>query len=593
MPNVALNRDKLFAALNQTFTDAEFDELCFQFGIELDEVTTEKAVAKREKGDAAVEEPGNDDVIYKIDVPANRYDILCLEGLSRALNVFRRKAEPPKFAVKPAVPGTRMHVKAETGRIRPFVVCAVLRNIKFDETSYNSFIELQEKLHQNICRKRTLVAIGTHDLDTLEGPFTYEALPPPEIRFKPLNKETEVDGNGVMELYKNDAKMKQYLPIISHSPVFPVIFDAKRRVLSLPPIINGDHSKISLDTKNVFIECTATDLTKAHVVLNVIIAAFSQYCAVPFEVEAVDITYSDGRTARTPDLSSRTLDCDVSYITDGIGVTLPAQQIADCLYRMQLPTEVLDGGHKLRVTVPPVRADVLHACDVLEDVAIAYGYDNIPESLPETVTIGRQQPLGQLTDLLRYEMAMCGYTEVLTFGLCSHDDNWNSIKRVDDGQTAVVLSNPKTADFQECRTNLLQGLLKTLQCNRGAALPISIFEISDIVRLDQSNSVGAHNRRQLSAIYTNTNYSGFEVIHGLLDRLMLVLNVPRASGPNALDGYSIAPSKDGAYFPGRRASVMYKGKCIGVLGVIHPDVVKAFELTFPASAIELDIEPFL
>lgn len=36
-----------------------------------------------------------------------------------------------------------------------------------------SFIDLQDKLHQNICRRRTLVAIGTHDLDTIQGPFTY------------------------------------------------------------------------------------------------------------------------------------------------------------------------------------------------------------------------------------------------------------------------------------------------------------------------------------------------------------------------------------------------------------------------------------
>jgi phenylalanyl-tRNA synthetase beta subunit len=66
-------------------------------------------------------------------------------------------------------------VKPETALIRPFVVCAVLRGVTFNESRYNSFIDLQDKLHQNLCRKRTLVAIGTHDLDTLQGPFTYEA----------------------------------------------------------------------------------------------------------------------------------------------------------------------------------------------------------------------------------------------------------------------------------------------------------------------------------------------------------------------------------------------------------------------------------
>ena len=74
-----------------------------------------------------------------------------------------------------------------------------------------------------------------------------------------------------------DQKLKHYLHIIRDSPVYPVIYDSKRRVLSLPPIINGDHSKISLETKNVLIECTATDLQRAKIVLDTMVAMFSGY----------------------------------------------------------------------------------------------------------------------------------------------------------------------------------------------------------------------------------------------------------------------------------------------------------------------------
>jgi len=96
----------------------------------------------------------------------------------------------------------------QTSSIRPFVVAAVLRDITFTEQSYQSFIDLQEKLHQNVCRKRTLVAIGTHDLDTLEGPFTYEALRPEDIKFKPLNQATEMTGPELMEHYSVRARLK-------------------------------------------------------------------------------------------------------------------------------------------------------------------------------------------------------------------------------------------------------------------------------------------------------------------------------------------------------------------------------------------------
>merc|ERR1712054_693822 len=151
--------------------------------------------------------------------------------------------------------------------IRPFVVAAILRNISFDKQRYKSFIDLQERLHQNLCRKRTLVAIGTHDLDTLCPDFTFEAMPPKLIKFAPLKHQAHevFDAVELFEYYKsNEAgrQLRKYLPIIENSCVYPVVLDANRTVCSLPPIINGAHSAITLETKNVFIECTATDLTK-------------------------------------------------------------------------------------------------------------------------------------------------------------------------------------------------------------------------------------------------------------------------------------------------------------------------------------------
>ncbi|CAI8007642.1 Phenylalanine--tRNA ligase beta subunit, partial [Geodia barretti] len=191
MPTIAVPRDALFEALGKTYTDEEFDELCFDFGIELDEVTSEKEMLIREMGEEKAEandQKASEQVIYKIDIPANRYDLLCMEGLVRGLLVFLRKIEAPVYkAVLPSRPH-RLLVKPATAQVRPFVVAAILRNIAFTQASYNSFIDLQDKLHQNIGRKRSLVAIGTHDLDTLKGPFTYEALPPEQIKFVPLNQ---------------------------------------------------------------------------------------------------------------------------------------------------------------------------------------------------------------------------------------------------------------------------------------------------------------------------------------------------------------------------------------------------------------------
>jgi phenylalanyl-tRNA synthetase beta chain len=78
----------------------------------------------------------------------------------------------------------------------------VLRGIKFTQERYDSFIALQDKLHQNLCRQRTLVSMGTHDLDTVKGPFTYEALSPEDIVFAPLNQEKVMNGKELMEFYE-------------------------------------------------------------------------------------------------------------------------------------------------------------------------------------------------------------------------------------------------------------------------------------------------------------------------------------------------------------------------------------------------------
>lgn len=590
MPIISVGRDRLFKVLGKTYSQEQFEELCFDFGIELDDVTTEKAIIRKEKH---LDEEATDDeeVIYKIEIPANRYDLLCLEGLAQALRIFIGKDEVPDYKVRdlPVSSMLKMHVKPETSRIRPFIVCAVLRGITFDDARYNSFIDLQDKLHQNLCRKRTLVAIGTHDLDTLEGPFTYEALAPCQIKFVPLKQEKEFRAVELMEYYKSDMKLKKFLHIIENSSVFPVIYDSKRTVLSLPPIINGAHSAITLKTKNVFIECTGTDLTKAKIVLNTMVTMFSMYCETKFEVEPVEVISPDEKSVIYPDLSIWNLEIDLPYISRSIGVPLKENEVISLLAKMQLSAK--SQNSKIRVSVPPTRSDILHKCDVMEDVSIAYGFNNIPKTKPKSLTQGKQHPLNHLSDLIRSEIAMAGFTEVLTWILCSYEENFSMVNRKDDKKTAVVIGNPRSSEFEVARTSLLPGILKTMGHNKDHPRPIKIFEVGDIVVLDDQKDVGAANQRRLAALYCNSN-SGFEIIHGLVDRIMEVVGVPFVTvGDDS--GYYIRPSHEPEFFPGRQASIIFKGKSIGAFGIVHPEVLARFDIPDPCSMLEINIQPFL
>ncbi|XP_029372845.1 phenylalanine--tRNA ligase beta subunit [Echeneis naucrates] len=589
MPTVGVKRDLLFKALGRTYTDEEFDELCFEFGLELDEITSEKEIISREQGDSKAS-GASDIILYKIDVPANRYDLLCLEGLVRGLQVFKNKLEAPRYRRVSPVNGEpqKLIITKETAAVRPFAVAAVLRNITFTQERYDSFIELQEKLHQNICRKRSLVAIGTHDLDTISGPFTYTAKAPGDICFRPLNQTKEYTATQLMSLYKTDSHLRHYLHIIEDKPVYPVIYDSNGIVLSMPPIINGDHSKITLKTKNVFIECTATDVTKAKIVLDMMVTMFSEYCSQPFTVEEAEVVYPDGKTCVYPELAYRTERLSSEFINCKVGINESTEKIAQLLTRMCLRSRATGVGDEIEVEIPPTRSDVIHACDIMEDAAVAYGFNNITRTTPRTYTVAHQFPLNKLTELLRQDLAAAGFTEALNFALCSQEDIADKLGKKISETKAAHISNPKTAEFQVARTTLLPGLLKTIAANRKMPLPLKLFEISDVVLQDETKDVGARNSRRFCAVYYNKS-PGFEVIHGLLDRTMQLLDVKSARG----EGYHIQAADDPTFFPGRCAEIFVQGKSVGRLGVLHPDVINRFELTMPCSALEMDVEPFL
>ncbi|KAJ1964666.1 phenylalanine--tRNA ligase subunit beta [Dipsacomyces acuminosporus] len=582
MPTVTIDKKDLFDYLDNKYNTDQFRELCFEFGIELEEDTSEE-------GELAEGERAQ----LKIDIPANRYDLLCFEGLSRALGIFLGREKTPQYKVVPVDKPQRITVAKECSQVRPFVVGAILRGVKLTQDRYQSFIDLQDKLHNNLCRKRTLVSIGTHDLDTVQGPFTYEARKPEDIRFVPLNQTEEMGGRRVLEFYESDLHIKKFLHIIRDSPVYPVIYDSNRTVMSLPPLINSEHSKITLDTKNIFIEITATDLTKVSIVLNIVLTMFSVYCAEPFTVEPVEVVYPDGKSVVYPDLEPRSIKTTRKYLNGIVGISQTNDQIVDLLKKMSLDAAVESEG-EISVKLPPTRPDILQECDIAEDLGIAFGYNKIPRALNNAATVGKAFPLNKLSDLIRKEIAMAGWTEALTLSLCSHDENFKFLRREDKGDEAVVLANPKTIEYQVCRSTLLPGLLKTIRENKKHPIPYQLFEISDVVFKDPSRQRGASNQRRACALFSSHS-AQFETIQGLLDTIMVSLNVPHAKEGK---GYHLSEADLPTYLPGRSANIMYtddEGKkvVLGSIGVIHPEVLANFELDYPVSSFEINVEPFL
>jgi len=279
---------------------------------------------------------------------------------------------------------------------------------------------------------------------------------------------------------------------------------------------------------------------------------------------------------------------------------------------MQLPA-ALSEKDTVEVTVSPLRSDIFHACDILEDVAISYGYTNILRvcAPPTTLCKGKQQQGNNNSDKLRRELALAGYTEVLTFSLCSTAENYAMLNFPDD-RAAVTIANPKTQEFQIVRTSLYPGLLKTIKSNKDVALPLNIFEISDVVTKDKNSDVGATNKRCLAALHVATT-ADFEVIHGLCDRVFQMVDILHISeykqwkvdeqkGQENKKQYSKAyylKSHDyPMYLPGRCAAVVLhdaRTSCdtiLGHFGIIHPNVLKNYDIQHALIAgLHIDVAP--
>jgi phenylalanyl-tRNA synthetase beta chain len=274
-------------------------------------------------------------------------------------------------------------------------------------------------------------------------------------------------------------------------------------VLSLPPIINSEQTKITTATKNVFIEITGTDLVKTKVCLAILAAQFSNHCAEGSQhtIEQVEIEYEgdESRNELTPSMTYHNFDLELQYVNRLLGINIDIAKAKECATKMGLT--VLDTqDQKMKVEFPPTRSDILHPCDLVEDIGIGFGYNNIAKVFPDTNTVGAFQPNNKFTDLLRQELAQAGYIEQLTFSLISFKDNYENMRLPLNNAECVQISNPKALEFQIVRTSLLPGLLKCLQGNKKEPIPQKVFELSDCCALAPGSETGARNVRKIAAM---------------------------------------------------------------------------------------------
>ena len=486
----------------------------------------------------------------------DRPDLFSPEGVARAMRGYLGiETGLPSYAVKPS--GISFTVDPKLADIRPVLGAAVIRGVDFDDESIQSIMSLQESLHWAVGRGRAKVAIGIHDLDTVSPPFRYIASPRTRA-FVPLDYTEWMSMEDILEKHP---KGRDYAKIVKDFPLFPLIIDSHDHVLSFPPIINGERTRVTIDTKNILLDTTGTDKRAVGVAVNIICTAMAEAGA---KIESVEI-----EGVQTPTLAPSERTVSVSACSRLLGVDLTASSMALLLQKMRFGAEPV-GEDKLKVQVPCYRADIMHDWDLFEDVAIAYGYDRIQDLPPKTYTVGKPHPVQVHAALAREVFCGLGYLEVMPFTLTNEDVLYTKMQRPECPGVLRVM-HPISIDNTVVRTDLLPLLLEFLTLNRHRELPQRLFTVGDVVDSClthlQAAGVSTHRDADFSEAYASAD----AVLHEL-----------------SID-YSVKESADPAFIDGRRADIIVDGRKAGIFGEIHPAVLNAFNLEQSVAAFEIDL----
>ena len=493
----------------------------------------------------------------------DRPDLYSVEGLARGLRAFL-DIEPGMYEYDVEDTDIDVFVDESVESVRPVFRCAAVFDVEIDDTLLKSIMEMQEKLHITIGRKRSKLAIGVHDLDKVTPPFTYKAVGPHDIRFVPLTKDEEWD---LAEILEKHEKGVGYRHLLDGFEKYPIITDANGEVLSFPPIINGSLTTVTTSTRNLFIDVTGYDEKAVKGALNIICTSLAERGGSIGTV----IMHDGGKEYLSPDFTPSSWKYSASKCASFLGLPLTPEDQVMSLRRMGM--DALAEGDDVFVEVPSTRLDIMHEADLFEDVATGYGYENFgktPKKLSQTT--GGLMPITGLSESLRDVMVGMGFMEVTTLTLSNEREEY-TISGLPELKPVTVL-NPITEDHTCLRSYLTPSLMRIFRRNKHRDLPQRIFEIGDVV-------VDAKRRKHLCAMVMHSKTS-FTEIKSYMEAVL------REIGAD----YTIAASDYPTFIPGRGAEIVVGGRTIGFFGEMAPKVITDFEITHPVIMFEMDISVF-
>jgi phenylalanyl-tRNA synthetase beta chain len=448
------------------------------------------------------------------------------------------------------------------------------------EAGLAQLIQTQEKLADIFGRKRRTVSIGLYRLPAIAFPVAYDLVKQDEARFTPLGMEESLSAREILAVHP---KGLEYGAILAGHERVPLLRDQEGRVLSLPPIINSrDIGEVRVGDRELFVEVTGTDLLMVVLTLNIMAVNLADRGAT---IEPVLVTYPYdtplGKTVRTPLDFAKARSIPVKAIEAALGQALGPDQVRDALVTYGCQAEV--AGETVSVTLPPYRNDLMHAVDVVEDVAISLGYGVFTPVMPSQFTVGGLTRLEELSDRVRDLMVGMGFQEIIANIMGSRQELIDRMRLAGtDWDQVVEVDNVMSQTYACLRRSIIPSLLRVEAASTRAFYPHQLFEVGEVAIPEPAHESGSRTATLLGVLIAHAGAT-FSGVHSCLDFLFYHLDQP----------YTLEPVSHPSFLDGRAGRIVSKGRPLGLIGELHPEVMEGWEVTMPAVAFEVVVDLLL
>ncbi|MDW0298397.1 MAG: phenylalanine--tRNA ligase subunit beta [Nitrososphaeraceae archaeon] len=510
-----------------------------------------------------------DDKCIRLEYSPNRPDFSTYYGISRALNgLLGKEVGIPKFKLIENRKNL-INVDSSVSNIRPYIASIVARGHKLNDKTIKQIVSMQEDLHNGIGRKRSRASIGLHNLDTIEFPLDYTTRPG-NLSFTPLDYSSSLTLSEVLEKTESGKKFRELLL----GSIYPVLMDSRRNLLSFPPVINAEYTRIKGGVKNLLLEVTGVDKTTVDKVLANIAATLAD---IGFSLETVSINQDSNTTTSFNSMENTRLDnIKTDYINKKLGLSLSNEDVILCLRKSRLDAKVTDGCN-INCMIPSYRIDIFNPMDIVEEVAIGYGIYNMEPTLPEFTLYGNKSRQNHYFDKIRQALVGMGLIENINFILSNKDIHLRRMKI--EKSDFFTVNNSKSEEHDILRKSLLPSLLFSLSKNIHEEYPQKLFEIGQVFLPEQENS-----EKWNLCCATAFNGVTFTKIKAILQTLMEI-----CLGTT----FETKAAEHSSFISGRSADIFYKGKTVGQIGEVSPLLIDSFKIKMPVAAFDLDLTELL